>query len=485
MPAPPASPLQRLRQAAVYRPAGPAAAWTEALLLSALGLALGRWLRPADPYFLAGPFSWLALPPLLVGLRYGFAPALASAGLLAAAAALAGGTGATALGLGLLAVAVVSGEFRDQWHRRLDRLQAAADYCRRRMDELSRAYHVLKVSHDALERQVAARTATLRDCVLGIRRQLLQAPTTERALLGLGPVILRQLATYASLQSASLHRVEGSRVEASPLATFGPEAAAPLDPEDPLLREALEQRQAVSLRPELLAGGGEEAGGDRYEGRLLAAVPLVDVQGRLWALLAVRQMPFRAFNRDNLRLLAVLAGHVGDLLTRRLQGLVVPLSEAHDFVYELERCLADARAHGLEAVVLALRFKDRAIGEDLAQVVLGSHRGLDQGLALRDRDGDPAALLLLPLTDERGAQGYLSRLARMVKEQFAREGLEEAGVLWQLRLLRPGDRRAALLAELLERGRLVLPEALRPLLRDGPLPAAPPPGRGRAAGGAA
>jgi len=81
----------------------------------------------------------------------------------------------------------------------------------------------------------------------------------------------------------------------------------------------------------------------------------------------------------------------------------------------------------------------------------------------------------MPLTDERGAQGYLARLARMVKEQFGRDGLEEAGVAWRLRPLRPGDRRAPLLRELLERGALVLPETLRPLLRDGPLPAPAPP----------
>jgi len=354
-------------------------------------------------------------------------------------------------------VALVAGEFRDQWYRRLDRLQAATDYCRERMDELSRAYQVLKLSHDGLEKRVAASTTNLRDCILSIRRQLLQTPTSDRALLGLAPLILRQFAAYGALQVASLHRVgDDRRVEVEPLATFG--QGAYIEPDDPLLREALERGQAASLKADYARDQAS------LIGRLLLVVPIVDFQGRIWAVVAVQQMPFRAFSRENLRLLAVLGGHVGDLLTRRLEGVTIALSEAQDFVYELERCLADTRLHGLEASLVALRLADAALAPDLQSLIMGSHRGLDRPLVLDHRSGQPLILVLMPLTDDGGVMGYLHRLERMVKEQFGRDGLEAAGIQVRHWRLAPTDRRPALLRRLFDEVEVAVPPDLEALL---------------------
>ena len=43
------------------------------------------------------------------------------------------------------------GEFRDIWDRRLERLDLANDYRQLRLDEFTRAHHLLRISHDRLE----------------------------------------------------------------------------------------------------------------------------------------------------------------------------------------------------------------------------------------------------------------------------------------------------------------------------------------------
>jgi hypothetical protein len=44
-------------------------------------------------------------------------------------------------------------------------------------------------------------------------------------------------------------------------------------------------------------------------------VPLVDVEGRVHAVVAVCDVPFVAFNVETLELLAALGGHLGDFLS--------------------------------------------------------------------------------------------------------------------------------------------------------------------------
>ena len=58
--------------------------WAETLVLTAAPPSLGLWLSPRDPLFIDARFPWLVLAPLLLGLRHGFARALASTLVLCA-----------------------------------------------------------------------------------------------------------------------------------------------------------------------------------------------------------------------------------------------------------------------------------------------------------------------------------------------------------------------------------------------------------------
>ena len=81
--------------------------WAEAMVLPLAVSLLGRWLRPADPLFLEGPFCWPVLAVLVVALHHGMPPGLVSAGVLGLGMALAGGTFPAETCIGLLVTAVV------------------------------------------------------------------------------------------------------------------------------------------------------------------------------------------------------------------------------------------------------------------------------------------------------------------------------------------------------------------------------------------
>ena len=59
------------------------------------------------------------------------------------------------LGVGLLIVGMVAGEFSDLWKRRLQGLETEQEQLRRRFDGFARTYQALRLSHDLLESRVA------------------------------------------------------------------------------------------------------------------------------------------------------------------------------------------------------------------------------------------------------------------------------------------------------------------------------------------
>ncbi len=62
---------------------------------------------------------------------------------------------------------------------RLERLDLANDYRQLRLDEFTRAHHLLRISHDRLEQRVAGNDLSLRSSLLVLRRQLREVPREQ------------------------------------------------------------------------------------------------------------------------------------------------------------------------------------------------------------------------------------------------------------------------------------------------------------------
>lgn len=426
--------------------AGGGVSWLETLLLTLLALGVGSWLSPEDPLLVGAPFPWMVLAPVLLGVRYGFLQGLCSAGLLIAALfalRFAGwqayATTPAAFVVGMLLCSMLVGEFRDIWERRLERLSLANDYRQRRLDEFTRAHHILRISHDRLEQRVAGNDQSLRSSLLGLRERLRSLPGEGDGLAALAEPVLSLLAQYGSLRVAGLYRVaDDGRVESRPLAVLGD--MTELNGDDLLVRLCLERGELVSVRAELLERGGHE----RYSA-LQLCVPLVDTEARILAILAVQQMPFFMFHERSFSLLAILAGHIADLLMSDPQALLLADADAQHYSQLLKRSLLDSRDHGLPASLFGFELTDEARGEELQRLLEGSQRGLDVQLKVRNSHGHRLVLVLLPLTSADGSQGYLKRLQLLIVERFGQgQELQGLGVRIHPFQLEGGDEREAL-----------------------------------------
>jgi len=195
----------------------------------------------------------------------------------------------------------------------------------------------------------------------------------------------------------------------------------------------LARGELVSVRQELI-----DAGGSAQFSSLQACIPLIDAEGRLIAVLAVRQMPFFAFQDRTLSLLALLAGHIADLLLRDVQVLQLADADAQHFTLQLKRSLVDVERHQLSAGLFA--FEMTRSNEELTRLLERSQRGLDLHLPLRNNRDHQLLLVLLPLTSPQGTEGYLSRINLLVHEHFGIESdMDSLGVRVMPFNLEPGE----------------------------------------------
>ena len=426
------------------RASGPVS-WLETLLVTGLAIGLGLWLTPNDPLQMFAPFPWPVLAPLLVGVRYGFVRGLLSAGLLVLAVFVLRQNGLEGYAeiepsfiVGVLVCGMLVGEVRDLWERRLQRLQMANNYRQYRLDEFTRSHQILRVSHDLLEQRVAGSDQSLRSSLLGLRDKLRLMPGQGDGLALLADAVLAVLGQYGSLRVAGLYRVHENEKQVLPdaLASIGVMGA--LDVDDELIKLCLERGDLVSVRQELI-----DAGHSMQFSSLQACIPLIDAEDRLLAILAVRQMPFFAFQDRTLSLLALLAGHIADLLRRDPQVLQLADADAQHFTLQLKRSLLDVEQHKLAAGLFA--FEMTRPNDELARLFERSQRGLDLQLSLRNDRDHSLLLVLLPLTSPQGSEGYLARINLLLHEHFGIESsLESLGVRVLPFNLEPGCERNGL-----------------------------------------
>lgn len=409
------------------RASGPAS-WLETLLVSVLAIGSGVWLTPDDPLQVRGDFPWPVLAPLLISVRYGFIRGLASACLVILAFFVLRQQGlaiyadnAPSFIVGVLVCTMVVGEVRDLWDRRLQRLQMANNYRQYRLDEFTRHHQVLRVSHDRLEQRVAGSDQSLRSSLLGLRENLRSLKGTADPLAAMADPILAILGQYGSLRVAGLYRVEEQgHVLPQALATIGVMGA--LHIQDPLISLCLERRELVSVRSNLTDSGEQSEFSS-----LQVCAPLMDTEGKVLAIMAVRQMPFFAFQERTLSLLALLAGHIADLLSSDESSLQLADFDAQHFAQQLKRSRIDVQQHGLSASLYFFELTEPK--PELLSLFTRSQRGLDLQYSVRNQRGNDGLLVLLPLTSAEGAQGYMARLQTLVHEHFGPENsLQKMGV---------------------------------------------------------
>lgn len=393
----------------------------EALVITLVLPVIGWLINPQDPLLLGSGLTWLlAIAPLLVGMRYGFAMGFSSALLGVAFIGIEGWwyhddvlidrAQRLPIAIALILVGMVAGEMSDVWRRRLQQMAVIHKAQSTRLEEFVRHYQLLRVSHDQLAERLAANPFTLRDALKALEEKFQHLPPSQAPLAHHGSELLTFLAQHARVQQAVLIPLGHQQQPHFEQATwFGGEAC--LERHDPMLRACLEQRCMICLKSAMAQGINVD------NAPLIAVVPLIDVTGHIHAVVAVTAMPFIDFHRGHLHLLAVLGAQLGDMLHQARQS-------PHDSPPDRRACVAQwvrhARDHQLTSLLILIDFSAQlspAQVQPIVDRVLSQQRGLDRGWLSFDDDLHHRLYLLLPLTQPQSFAIYAERLQEIFASQ--------------------------------------------------------------------
>lgn len=395
------------------------AAATEIILLPLLAVALGFVTNPDDPLWADSDFPWSWFAPIILALRYGPLAGLGGAGILLGAW-LALNVGhyddfPKLFFLGGLILVMLVGEFSSLWLARTRRAETLQTYLDQRLEHLTRQYYLLRLSHDRLEQDLISRPMSMRDALLALRTP----GSTEAEEVPRAQALLRLLSQYCQLESASLHRFADGRLSEDSIASIGKTSA--FDQEDPLVIQAM-GTLALCHISQIQA---ERQKSTRY----LIAAPLINLNGDIYGLLTVEELPFFSLQDETLQTINLLLGYYTDGLA--VEAVAAPICAElplcpPEFAFETQRLWHLRLGTGIASIVVALEFLPRAIEDDLPLQFMRMKRGLDEHWMCA---GEKKFILatLMPLGDNSTAEGFLARLEAWAKQKSERS-LAELGV---------------------------------------------------------
>lgn len=397
---------------ALVREKGEITKWIESIGISILIPIIGYAIDPLDPFFANYDFPWLILAPLLISLRYGFASGIMTSSLLIGMVATGFYSGwpgisffPTEMIVGLLLVTLISTEFHGIWVRKIKLLENKYNYINARMNKFTRAYHLLKGSHHQLELHVASQAKSLRSFLLDLERQVLSLEKKEgEPLAGIGESILRLFSDFASVQIAAIYGVtddERKKINPEPVACLG--RAAPLISSDPLVKEVLNTGHVASIKLE------DDDAMDFT--KTLVVIPLIDVYQKIWGLVVVNEMPLFALQESTMDLFAILGGNIGDLIKRRTEAYYEIDDKGKNFELKLRRVLNEIKLLKTSAVIIGVAINSEELQDKYLARFQANLRGVDKIWIFKDKEQNRKTyLILLPYTNEEGANEFLNRI---------------------------------------------------------------------------
>ena len=398
--------------------------WLETAAITAIVLIGGYLFNRNDPFFVHAQFPWIWFGPLLIALRYGIAPGLVSVGSICVTCLVMVRFGLTSGDfpinsmLGGVLMTLISGQFSTVWGKRLRRADQLSSHTSERFEQLSRAYFMVRLSHDRLEQNLISRPVTLRDAMLDLRNLL--ARHGGQMDSETGAALISILVHYCSLESAAIYLADSDgQLEEEPIAQCG--KGAPLVPDDLLLRSAIESGNTAYQTVNRLRRTETSS--------YLVAAPMRTAGGSLLGLLLVSEMPFLALHRETLQILGVLlayaADHAGSAYDAR--EILTGLSDCPpNFAAELVKMVRLKRDLDINSALVLVKVMPDPKLEEICHTLERQQRGLDHTWR-RAMGWGVQFITLMPFSGPASIEGYQARLNNMLQRQFSK-GLGQDGI---------------------------------------------------------
>lgn len=393
--------------------------WTtfETILITLLLIVLAYIIHPNDPFTLKGPIPWLVFVPVFCSLFYGAVFGIGSFLILLVTLLYQQHTNVFShliireYVIGSLGFTLLTGIFSSYWHSRIRHVEHLNNYVRGHLENISRDYYLLRISHDRIEQAYIIKPLSFRDAFIQIKEQMLRSDCEINA--GNGQMLLGILSQYCSINNAAFCLCDSKSGEINTLAVLGKKFS--INAADPLIQQVIKKKLTSYYDLSELQ--------DRNTSAYLAVIPLFNNQEKIIGFVIIKEMPFWSLTHDNLEVLSIFAAYFSlqSFIVKKAQPLIAEFPGCPaDFLNEF-RILVQLKKHSsIESALSCIVVPKGPQQQNIVYILERQKRSLDYIWVLNVKT-TRIVITLMPLTSLEGMLGYRKRIASFLKNEFGLE----------------------------------------------------------------
>ena len=401
-------------------------AYSETMIILFLYLGAGYLIDSTDICIINAKFSFIVILLAVITLFHGFENGLLALSIIALVMWLSYPIFPYIKFLVALMMTLIYSEFHYYWTQKIKAAEIQANYRGSKLDELSKAFYTLKISHDQLEKNYVIKPMSIRNSIEYIINEQIvikQDDLIEKKNEEYYNRFLLLLERSFNVSSALIIYKKDYKNESTYLKYENSAIAYGINShkrekqeilDDYLVDKAIGRKTPIYISDET----GEATIVNNKDSPYLAAIPALD-DSKVTSVLVIEKMPFMAFNRENLTSITILLEYFSieishkDFLSHENE---LTLVEDKKFQYEFERLKYLYHKFNVNSILLVLRINNELQATRIYEKVQKMLRSLDM-VTLVKNNGLYYITLLFPLHDKAAALGYLNRLLGALEEE--------------------------------------------------------------------
>jgi len=400
-------------------------AYLETIIIVLGYLSIGYVVNPDDICLINGQVSYILILLAVITLFHGFESGMITTGIIAFALWYAYPSFQYVEFLVTLMMTMIFSEFHYYWTKKIKQAELDSDYRGAKLDELSKAFYTLKISHDQLEKNYVIKPMSIRNSIETIVSKNKEIDENkdiiDKRKEYFGSFLLLLEKSFNVHGGIIIYEREGiSNKQFSPKTTdivygMGMNEIV-LDDEfkDYLVNRVIDRKKPVFISDK----DGEPTTLEDKNSNYIAVIPALE-KNKVVGVLLIEKMPYMSFNRENLTSISILLEYFFAEVRKKnilYHSSEIEVIQDQDFKFEYTRLKYLDNEYGVSSIVLVLRIDNELQATRINNKIEKMLRSLDM-MTMTEKNNLFYISLLFPLQDEAAAIGFLNRLLSMLTEE--------------------------------------------------------------------
>lgn len=398
-------------------------AYLETIVIVGLYLFVGYLIDPNDICILEGKVSYILILLAVITLFHGFENGVLAMSVIAGVMWFSYPVFDYVEFLIALMMTMIFSEFHNYWTKKIKEAEVDANYRGAKLDELSKAFYSLKISHDQLEKNYVVKPMSIRNSIEHIidrHKEIAHETAIVDKNREYYSNFIELLAKSFNVHSSLIiYKKEDDEIlDIKNVEVVYSKDTPAIDVanifEDYLVDKALNRNTPIYISDEQ----GEPSVIADENSEFIAAIPSVQ-EGEVVSVLIIRKMPFMAFNRETLTSISLLLDYFAieirnsNILAESDEVEIIP---DQNYRFEYARLKILYERYQVNSVILVLRIDNELQATRIYEKIQKMLRSLDM-VTMLENNNLYYISLMFPLHDKAAALGYLNRLLSSIDEE--------------------------------------------------------------------